>query len=221
MYDTVIFDMDGTLLDTLEDLADAVNAALAHFGYPQRTLEEVRAFVGNGVRLLMIRALPGGEENPDFEAALDWFRAYYRDHADVKTGPYPGLTDLVEQLKARGFRMAIVSNKFQDAVAALSGRYFGDLLPVAIGENEAAGIRKKPAPDTVDQALRLLGSSRERAVYIGDSEVDAATAENAGMPCILVSWGFRDRALLETFSPLLIADKPVQILNFLTASDRP
>ena len=205
-YDTVIFDLDGTLLNTLEDLADGVNAALKHFGRPERTLDEVRQFVGNGVLKLMDRAVP---------EIYEWFKAYYAAHSEVKTCAYDGIPELLKQLQAEHFKMAIVSNKFHDAVCQLSRRYFGELLPVSIGENEAAGIRKKPAPDTVFTALERLGSTVEHAVYIGDSEVDAATARNAGMDCILVSWGFRERELLASFDPVAIADQPSDIWEIL------
>lgn len=215
-YDTVIFDLDGTLLNTLEDLADGVNAALKHFGRPERTLDEVRQFVGNGVLNLMDRAVPEGKEAKDFQAIYEWFKAYYAAHSEVKTRVYDGIPELLKQLQAEHFKMAIVSNKFHDAVCQLSRCYFGELLPVSIGENEAAGIRKKPAPDTVFTALERLGSTVEHAVYIGDSEVDAATARNAGMDCILVSWGFRERELLASFKPMAIADKPADILEILS-----
>ena len=214
-YDTVIFDLDGTLLNTLEDLADSVNAALVHFGRPERTLDEVRLFVGNGVLNLMERAVPEGREAEDFQQIYEWFKSYYSTHSEVKTCAYDGIPELLQQLSAHDFKMAIVSNKFHDAVCQLSEKYFGDLLPVSIGENEAAGIRKKPAPDTVFTALERLNSTADRAVYIGDSEVDAATARNAGMDCILVSWGFRERELLASFEPLAIADKPSDIWELL------
>ena len=214
-YDTVIFDLDGTLLNTLEDLADGVNAALTHFGRPERTLDEVRQFVGNGVLNLMTKAVPEGQEAEDFQQIYEWFKSYYSAHSEVKTRAYEGIPELLEQLSAHNFKMAIVSNKFHDAVCQLSEKYFGNLLPVSIGENEAAGIRKKPAPDTVFTALDRLSSTVDRAVYIGDSEVDAATARNAGMDCILVSWGFRERELLASFEPLAIADQPSDIWEIL------
>ena len=214
-YDTVIFDLDGTLLNTLEDLADGVNAALTHFGRPERTLDEVRQFVGNGVLNLMTKAVPEGQEAEDFQQIYEWFKSYYSAHSEVKTRAYEGIPELLEQLSAHNFKMAIVSNKFHDAVCQLSEKYFGNLLPVSIGENEAAGIRKKPAPDTVFTALDRLSSTVDRAVYIGDSEVDAATARNAGMDCILFSWGFRERELLASFEPLAIADQPSDIWEIL------
>lgn len=219
-YNAVIFDMDGTLLNTLEDLTDSVNAAMAAFGRPSRTLEEVRQFVGNGVLRLMELAVPKGKAAPDFQEIYEWFKTYYAAHSQEKTRPYDGMTELVETLKARGYKMAIVSNKFHDAVCDLSRLYFRDMLPVSIGENEAAGIRKKPAPDTVLAALEALGVEPEHAVYVGDSEVDYATSVNSGLDCILVSWGFRDRELLESFHPKFIADTPTDILTFCEESRR-
>ncbi len=215
-YDTVIFDMDGTLLDTLEDLTDGVNAALRKFGYPERTIGEVRQFVGNGVLRLMKLAVPGGESAPDFEEVFAYFKEYYGAHSQIKTRPYDGMKELVEKLAGEGYKMAIVSNKFHDAVCALSKLYFDDLLPVSIGENEAAGIAKKPAPDTVYAALKALGSEKEKAVYVGDSEVDYATSVNSQLDCILVSWGFRDRSLLETFDVKTIVDTPEALYSFLS-----
>ena len=159
--------------------------------------------------------MPEGKEAKDFQAIYEWFKAYYAAHSEVKTRAYDGIPELLKQLQAEHFKMAIVSNKFHDAVCQLSRCYFGELLPVSIGENEAAGIRKKPAPDTVFTALERLGSTVEHAVYIGDSEVDAATARNAGMDCILVSWGFRERELLASYDPVAIADQPSDIWEIL------
>ena len=211
-YDTVIFDLDGTLLDTLEDLADALNTALRRHGYPERTIEEVRAFVGNGVRRLVRLAVPGGEEAPDFEEILEDFKIWYAAHADVKTRPYAGIIGMLEALQDAGVKMAIVSNKFDAAVKALNAKYFGSRIPVAIGENEAAGIRKKPAPDSVFEAMRQLGADPERTLYVGDSEVDHETSRQAGIDLLLVSWGFRDRKLLESFECAGIADTPEEII---------
>lgn len=195
-YSTYIFDLDGTLLDTIQDLATSVNYALRQCHMPERTLDEVRRFVGNGVRLLMIRAVPGGEDNPRFQEAFDIFRSHYLEHSLDTTAPYPGIIDMLERLKAGGKRLAVVSNKFDTATKELIHHFFGNLIEVAIGENEAAGVRKKPAPDTVNEALRQLGVGKEDAVYVGDSDVDIQTARNSGLPCISVLWGFRDREFL-------------------------
>ena len=219
-YDTVIFDLDGTLLDTLDDLAAAINAALDTHGFPQRTREEVRAFVGNGVVKLVDRAAPAGTASTEKEKVLKTFKEYYSAHSRDLTRPYQGIPELVEALGKCGIRMAIVSNKFQTAVEELNNYYFGKRIPVASGENEAAGIRKKPAPDMVFSALKRLGSEPAHALYIGDSEVDVETAAAAGMDCLLVSWGFRERALLEAFGPVFLADEPGQIIDYLNKSNR-
>ena len=195
-YSTYIFDLDGTLLDTIQDLATSVNYALRQCHMPERTLDEVCQFVGNGVRLLMIRAVPDGEDNPRFQEAFDIFRSHYLEHSLDTTAPYPGIIDMLERLKAGGKRLAVVSNKFDTATKELIRHFFGNLIEVAIGENEAAGVRKKPAPDTVNEALRQLGVGKEDAVYLGDSDVDLQTARNSGLPCISVLWGFRDREFL-------------------------
>ncbi len=195
-YSTYIFDLDGTLLDTIQDLATSVNYALSQCRMPERTLDEVRRFVGNGVRLLMIRAVPAGEDNPRFQEAFDIFRSHYLEHSLDTTAPYPGIMEMLQRLKANGKRMAVVSNKFDTATKELIRHFFGNLIEVAIGENEAAGVRKKPAPDTVNEALRQLGVGKEDAVYVGDSDVDIQTARNSGLPCISVLWGFRDREFL-------------------------
>ncbi len=213
-YQTMIFDLDGTLLDTLEDLTDAVNASLRMHGYPERTISEVRTFVGNGVRRLMMLAHPGGEAAPDFEEVLDDFKTWYADHSGDKTKPYAGILETLGALKKRGVKMAIVSNKFDAAVKQLNDLYFEDLIPVAIGENEAAGVRKKPAPDSVYRAMELLGAVPEQTLYIGDSEVDHETSRQAGLDLVLVSWGFRPRKALEKYAPLALIDRPEDILKF-------
>ena len=195
-YSTYIFDLDGTLLDTIQDLATSVNYALRQCCMPERTLDEVRRFVGNGVRLLMIRAVPDGEDNPRFQEAFDIFRSHYLEHSLDTTAPYPGIMEMLQRLKANGKRLAVVSNKFDTATKELIRHFFGNLIEVAIGENEAAGVRKKPAPDTVNEALHQLGVGKENAVYVGDSDVDLQTARNSGLPCISVLWGFRDREFL-------------------------
>lgn len=193
-YKTYIFDLDGTLLDTLADLAASCNYALRCCGMPERSIDEVRRFVGNGVRMLMVRAVPGGETNADFERALSVFRSHYLEHSLDTTRPYPGVMEMLARLHDGGASIAVVSNKFYAATQELVAHFFGDYINVAIGERE--GIRKKPAPDTVLEALRQLGADKEGAVYIGDSDVDIETARNAGIPCISVLWGFRDRDFL-------------------------
>ena len=195
-YQTYIFDLDGTLLDTLRDLAASVNFALRSHGMPEHSIDDVRHFVGNGVRLLMERAVPQGTKNPLFDAAFNTFRQHYMQHSLDTTQPYPGIVDTLHTLRSRGCRIAVVSNKMMAATQALCQHFFPDTVEVAIGEHEAEGIRKKPAPDTVFAALRELGTGPEGAVYVGDSDVDILTAHNSQMPCISVLWGFRDRDFL-------------------------
>lgn len=193
--DTVIFDLDGTLLNTLEDLTDSVNHAMEEFGFPLHTIEEIRSFVGNGAPTLIERSIPQGKENPSYDAVLAAFKEHYAAHCEDKTNPYEGIMELLAQLKEKGYRMAVVSNKFDGAVKRLCGKYFGDYIEAAIGES--ADVKRKPAPDTVYQALRELSCDASRAVYVGDSEVDIQTAKNASLPCISVTWGFRTEERLK------------------------
>lgn len=209
----VIFDLDGTLLDTLVDLKNAVNYALRTMGMPERTLDEVRRFVGNGVRLLMIRAVPDGEDNPKFEETFDVFKKYYGDHCTENTGAYKGIIPLMEELKRRGIKMAIVSNKIDFAVKELNDQYFSAYTSAAIGEME--NVARKPAPDTALKAMRELGVTADECVYVGDSDVDIQTAKNAGIPCISVTWGFRDRDFLIENGAGCLIDKPEELLQYL------
>lgn len=210
---TMIFDLDGTLLDTLDDLMDSVNTTLAHFGWEPRSREEIRRFLGNGIRNLMERSTPEGCSGTQFEEALAFFREYYVKHCRIKTKPYQGVLALLASLKEKGCRIAIVSNKNDTAVKELCQDYFKEYVPVAIGERE--GVARKPAPDSVFTALKELGSSAEEAVYIGDSEVDYATAKNSGLDCILVSWGFRDREQLISLGGTTVADDCEELLEML------
>jgi phosphoglycolate phosphatase len=211
-YNTYIFDLDGTLLDTLADLAASCNYALRTHGMPEHSIDDVRRFVGNGVRKLMERAVPDGAANPDFEATFATFREYYMLHSLDTTKPYPGVPEVLAELKAHGCRLAVVSNKMMAATVELCHHFFPDTIEVAIGENEAAGIRKKPAPDTVFAALKELGVEKEYAVYVGDSDVDIATARNAGIPCISVLWGFRDSEFLLEHGAETFILKPSDLL---------
>ena len=211
-YQTYIFDLDGTLLDTLGDLAAAVNYALRTHGMPEHSIDDVRRFVGNGVRKLMERAIPDGEANPDFEAAFATFREYYMHHSLDTTKPYEGIPEALNVLKSKGCRLAVVSNKMMAATQELCRYFFPDTIEVAIGENEAAGIRKKPAPDTVIAALKALGVGQEGAVYVGDSDVDIETARNSGLPCISVLWGFRDREFLLHHGATTFISSPSELL---------
>ena len=208
-YKTYIFDLDGTLLSTLADLAASTNYALRTHHMPERSLDEVRRFVGNGVKKLMERAIPDGLNNPLFEETFATFRQHYMQHNLDTTQPYPGIMQLLEQLKAEGKNIAVVSNKFYAATRELCRHFFGDLVPVAIGERE--DIRKKPAPDTVIEALRELGVDKEGAVYIVDSDVDIMTAKNSGMPCVSVLWGFRDKEFLLEHGATTLILKPEEM----------
>ena len=217
MSKAFIFDLDGTLLDTLQDLADSVNYALHKNGMPQHSREAIRGFVGNGVRLLMERAVPGGQQNPLFATAFADFRQYYMHHSLDNTRPYDGIPELIRQLKARGCLLAVVSNKMMAATQELVAHFFPE-IPVAIGEHEAEGIRKKPAPDTVYEALRQLGldtsSASSTVVYVGDSDVDIATSRHAGLPCISVLWGFRDRDFLVGHGATTFVSHPLDLLQY-------
>lgn len=213
-YDIYVFDLDGTLLDTLDDLTNSVNAALEHAALPVHTREEIRSFVGNGVRLLIERSVPGGATHPLFDQVFDFFRQHYLEHGADNTRPYPGIMSLLTMLKERGKKIVVVSNKFYDATRSLCRNYFGDLIDVAVGERE--GIRKKPAPDLVNEAFRELGVTRDEAlsaVYIGDSDVDIETARNSGLSCISVLWGFRDRDFLLVHGATTFVCSPQEILE--------
>ena len=221
MFNVYVFDLDGTLLDTLQDLANSVNYALRQHGMPEHSIDDIRRFVGNGVRLLMERAVPDGARNPQFEAAFATFRQYYMQHSLDTTRPYDGIPELLHELKARGCKLAVVSNKMMAATQELVRHFFPD-IPVAIGEHEAAGIRKKPAPDTVFEALRQLGIIHHPSsiihqtsdiVYVGDSDVDIETARNSGLPCISVLWGFRSRDFLLAHGATTFAEHPLDILT--------
>lgn len=190
-YQTAVFDLDGTLLNTLEDLHLSTNVALAEHGLPARSLEEVRRFVGNGIRKLVERAVPAGTGAAEQEAVYEDFCAHYAAHCEDHTGPYPGILELLARLRAAGVRLAVVSNKGDFAVQELVTRQFPGAFDAILGENEAAGIRKKPAPDMVEAALARMGADRDGMVYIGDSEVDVQTAASVGCPCISCTWGFR------------------------------
>lgn len=213
MYDTIVFDLDGTLLDTLDDLTDAVNAALNSVNLPPRSREEVCAFVGNGIRNLMMRAI-GIEDFPDFERAFETFKSYYKENCMEKTAPYEGILELLRVLKGLGIKTAVLSNKADFATKMLVEKYFTGYIDEAMGENEAMGIRKKPAPDALFAVLEKLGSSLKTTAYVGDSDVDIQTAKNAGVDCISCTWGFRDRAFLLKNGAEKLIDAPMEILGF-------
>ncbi len=204
-YDAAIFDLDGTLLDTIDDLKNSINHALSVCGYPPRTRAEVLAFVGNGVPRLVELAVPPGTPADRRQAVLDAMNAHYAAHCAQLTRPYPGVTDVLRTLRAAGVRVAVVSNKPDYGVQELCARYFPGLLDSAVGMRE--GIRKKPYPDAVEAALAAFGVPPERAVYIGDSEVDVQTAKNAHTALISVDWGFRTHAqLVEAGAGHIVSD---------------
>lgn len=211
MYNTYIFDLDGTLLDTLQDLAASCNYALRWADMPERSMEEVRKFVGNGVKKLMERAVPGGMDNPRFDETYQTFRKHYMVHNLDTTKAYPGIMELLAALHKEHRNMAVVSNKFYAATQDLCRHFFGDYIQVAIGERE--NIRKKPAPDTVTEALKQLGVSAQNAIYVGDSDVDIETARNCGMPCASVLWGFRSREFLIRHGAEHLVANPLDLLD--------
>lgn len=210
---TVIFDMDGTILDTLDDLTDSVNYVLEKFGIPTRTKEEYRLFFGNGIKYALRCAVPSDVSDDVIDEMFPIFKEYYDQHCLDKTKPYDGILELMKELKSQGYKMAIVSNKIDSAVKELNERFFAEYVSVAIGEKP--GIKRKPAPDTVLAALAELGSSKEEAIYIGDSEVDFQTAQNSGLPCISVLWGFRDKDFLIENGATTFADTPADVLQCL------
>ncbi|WP_425805559.1 HAD family hydrolase [Desulfitobacterium sp. Sab5] len=210
-YDTVIFDLDGTLLNSLEDLTDSVNYVLALHDFPLRNITEIRNFVGNGVGRLIELSIPDGLNNMYYEQCISEFRIHYSKNMGNKTRAYDGIMELFGQLSNDDFKMAIVSNKFDAAVKELAQDYFQGYIKVAIGESK--DVARKPAPDSVIKALEQLGSVPDKAVYVGDSEVDVKTAKNAGLTCIGVTWGFRDREVLEREGADYIINKPEELLK--------
>lgn len=210
-YKTVLFDLDGTLLDTLEDMTDALNRTMRKFGLPERTLKEVRSFVGNGARRLI--ELATGAEGERLEEILAVYKKDYDENYLIKTAPYPGILELLKTLRQNGVRTGVVSNKPDSTVQELSEALFQELADVSVGEK--AGIRRKPAPDTVLAAMEQLGASKADTVYVGDSEVDIATARAAGIPCISVTWGFRDRDVLIEAGARTFADSSEELLLLL------
>ena len=213
MTKAIVFDLDGTLLDTLSDLAASTNYAFRSCGMPEHSIDDVRRFVGNGVRMLMTRAVPDGESNPRFDEAFSVFRQHYMQHCLDTTCPYPGIMDALARLKEKGMMLAIVSNKMQVATEELRQHFFSQYIDVAIGES--AAIRKKPAPDTVNEALCLLGISHDEAIYVGDSDVDIDTARAAMMPCASVFWGFRDRQFLLNHGATRLLSSPEELLSLV------
>ena len=213
-YQAVVFDLDGTLLNTLDDLKNATNHALAACGFPARTTEEMRHFVGRGIRYMLSCAVPDGEKNPRFEEVFDTFRPYYEEHCMDLTAPYDGISELLARLKAAGCKTAVVTNKIQSAADELIHDLFPD-IPLVIGDSPV--VKRKPAPDGVWLALEKLGVARENAAYAGDSDIDFATARNAGLPCLSVLWGFRSREELLTCGADTFFETPRELGDYLLA----
>lgn len=212
-YELAVFDMDGTILNTLDDLTDATNHALKAFGYPEHSIEEVRFFVGNGIAKLIERATPAGTSEEERAKVRAEFMAYYKDHSADKTGPYPGITDLLKRLRAAGVKTAVVSNKPDPAVRDLCKTYYDGLFDAAVGDMEGQAV--KPAPDMCLKVFKELGMGPENAVYIGDSDTDIQTARNAGLDEILVSWGFRGRQFLTEHGAKNICDTPDEVYDVI------
>lgn len=212
-YELAIFDMDGTILDTLEDLKDTLNYALSKNHYPEHSLDDVRRFVGNGIPKLIERGVPKGTDAESIVRVHKDFMDYYKVHCADKTKPYAGIEELIVELRNAGCKTAVVSNKADVAVQELCKQYFEGLFDYAVGDRE--GIRKKPAPDSVNEVLNYLKVERSNAVYIGDSEVDIATADNSGLDSIIVSWGFREVPFLKEQGAKVIVDKPEKVAELI------
>ncbi len=208
-YKLAIFDMDGTILDTLDDLTDSVNQALKSKGYPTRDREEIRGFLGNGIKRLIELAVPEGTSREDEEQILQRHKTYYDAHCAEKTKPYEGIPDLIRRLRQRGILTAVVSNKGDSAVQELAKQYFPGLFDLAMGQRE--GLARKPARDMVDAVIEEMGVAHDECIYIGDSDVDLQTAINAELPCISVLWGFRDRKTLEAAGAADFATTPEEV----------
>ena len=212
---TVIFDLDGTLLYTLEDLKDSVNFALSKFNYPQKNLEEIKNFVGNGVKVLMELSIPQGKNNENFDECLAIFKTHYAQNMYNKTKPYDGIIEMLENLQNLGFKTAVVSNKFDLATKELCKKYFAEKIEIAIGESE--NIRKKPAPDSVFKVMEILNSNKNSTYFVGDSEVDIQTAQNANIKCISVTWGYKNEEFLLKNGAKFLANSPQEILKIITS----
>lgn len=214
-YDTIVFDLDGTLVDSLEDLTDSVNYALKLYGYPKRSIEEIRRFVGNGIGRLIELAVPGGMDDPLYNDCLESKKKHYYENMRNKTAPYKDIIKLLQHLKKENYKLAVVSNKFDKAVKGLVQGFFGEYIQVAIGETE--NIKRKPAPDTVFKALEELQASENKAIYVGDSDVDVKTAKNSGIKFVGVTWGFRDRDILEKEGADFIIDEPMKLIDIIAS----
>ena len=213
MIKAIIFDLDGTLLDTLHDLTDSVNHVLTNHNMKNRTVDEIRSFIGNGVPTLIARSVPAGTEENTIAECVREMAEYYKDHADIKTKLYDGIAELLEALNKQGIKTAVVTNKVENAAVILCNNKFGNIFDCVIGDN--GKDRLKPYPDNVFRALDILGFPREEVLYAGDSDVDMITAENAGLRSIGVTWGFRDEAVLRKNGADFIVHYPTEILKIL------
>ena len=212
-YKIVLFDMDGTILDTLQDLADSVNWALRECGLPERSFAEIRRFLGNGIFNLIRRAVPDGTPQEMEDKVRTVYKHHYEEHCSDTTKPFEGIPEAMRVLRDRGYKLACVSNKPDDDVARLAEQHFMGLLDAWSGP--LPGMPIKPAPDLCDRILAMEGLTREEAVYVGDTEVDIETAKNAGMDCIVCAWGFRDEDFLKEFGAEVIIHKPEELLEHL------
>ena len=214
-YKAVIFDMDGTLLNSIDDLTDSINHILDKNKLPSKTVNEVMHMVGSGAAKLVERAIPLGRDNPKFQSILEDYNAYYFDHCNIKTGPYDNIIELLKELKNRGYKMAIVSNKSMNAIQELKDQYFGDYIDVAVGVTDS--VKRKPAPDECNIAMEEMGVNKEDCIYVGDSDVDHMTAVNTGLPCISCLWGFRtkDELLAAGAGNNYFVEDPMEILDIV------
>lgn len=210
-YEAVIFDLDGTLTDTLADLRNSVNFALSQFDFPEKTAEEIRSFVGNGVKRLVYLSVPENTSDEIAEDCLSAFKEYYKTHSCVATNPYDGIIEMLSEIKNKGIKIAVVTNKMHSAAVDIVDHFFGDLIDVTVGQLD--GVAQKPQPDGIYKALEYIGVSKEKAVYVGDSEVDCITAKNAGIPCVGVTWGFRNRDVLSKNGAEFIINSPKDIFD--------
>ena len=215
MIEAVIFDLDGTLLNTLEDLTDSCNAALKKFNFPERSIEEVRGFVGNGLEKLMERAIPLGKENPQFSECFAQLKSEYAKNWQNKTKAYDGVLDALNELNSRGIKTGIVSNKPDEQVKELASLYFSAYINPQTAVGERPGIKRKPAPDSLNEVIKILGVNKSAVVYAGDSDVDIETARAAGIRCISVSWGFRSKEFLQEHNATLIVSNTKELLDVI------
>ena len=212
-YKAVLLDMDGTVLNTIEDIMDSANTALRKFGFPEMELSQAAQRLGNGSRVLLTKSLPEGTADETIDRILEFYLPYYDAHSHIKTRPYEGIPEFMEKLKNSGIKLAIISNKPDSTVKELAREFFAGLLETAVGESET--VKRKPIPDAVLAAAKQLGLGRKDCVYVGDSEVDVETAKRAGMDCIAVSWGFRSREQLEQAGALNIADSVPELFKMI------